>query len=198
LGNFIKRFQIQNPAKQIGIQIRIQISKTGKIEKKSKTEKSEESSPGQSLSSRPTRSPARHTKMICTRQAGPTRKTSSSSSDLEKQLVVDCAPVDRVKMRATAPGAYKAWSHTVKNPKRPPSSSISSHIALSSPLYQENPPEFITDPSIAATPGSDDGPRRSVVSCRSFWSKNRPWGLSINGSTPLPFLRHHRNIHNSV
>jgi hypothetical protein len=39
LGNFRKRFQTQNPAKQIGIQIKIQISKTGKIEKKSKIEK---------------------------------------------------------------------------------------------------------------------------------------------------------------
>jgi hypothetical protein len=39
LGNFRKRFQIQNPAKQIGIQIKIQIRKTGKIERKSKTEK---------------------------------------------------------------------------------------------------------------------------------------------------------------
>jgi hypothetical protein len=41
LGNFRKIFQIQNPAKQIGIQIKIQISKTGKIERKSKTEKIE-------------------------------------------------------------------------------------------------------------------------------------------------------------
>jgi hypothetical protein len=54
LGHFIKRFQIQNPAKQIGIQIEIQISKTGKIEKKSKTEKNRERSlPGRSPSTQP-------------------------------------------------------------------------------------------------------------------------------------------------
>jgi hypothetical protein len=41
LGKLRKEFQIPNPAKQIGIQIKIQISKTGKIEKKSKTEKIE-------------------------------------------------------------------------------------------------------------------------------------------------------------
>jgi hypothetical protein len=39
LGNFTKRFQIQNPTKQIGIQIKIQISKTGKKEKKTEQKK---------------------------------------------------------------------------------------------------------------------------------------------------------------
>jgi hypothetical protein len=54
LGNFRKRFQIQNPAKQIGIQIRIQISKIRKIERKSKTEKNrEESLPDRSPPAQP-------------------------------------------------------------------------------------------------------------------------------------------------